>query len=102
MHNMKKVAFCIPTIKKPYQVTLDSLAASLPLLDAAGWDHMMVSAVGNPYISAARSIMLRKALDAKADVIVFIDHDVSWQPLDLLTLIETEGDVVCGTYRFKK
>ena len=46
--------------------------------------------------------MLRKALDAKADVIVFLDHDLSWEPKDLLKLIETEGDVVSGTYRFKK
>lgn len=30
--------------------------------------------------------MLRKALDAQADVIVFIDHDVSWAPGDLLKL----------------
>ena len=45
--------------------------------------------------------MLRAALDAKADVVVFIDYDVSWQPGDLLKLIETEGDVVAGTYRCK-
>jgi hypothetical protein len=41
-------------------------------------------------------------LDAKADVIVFIDHDLSWRPNDLLKLVETEGDVVAGTYRFKR
>lgn len=99
---MKKVAFCIPTVTKPYQQTLDSLAASVPLIQSAGWDDAMVSEVGCPYISAARATMLRKALDAKADVIVFIDHDLSWDAQDLLTLIETEGDVVCGTYRFKK
>ena len=46
--------------------------------------------------------MLRKALDAKADVIVFLDYDLSWDPQDLLKLIQTEGDVVAGTYRFKK
>jgi hypothetical protein len=97
-----KVIFCIPTLRKPYQVTLDALEASIPLIEAAGWDHGLVSEVGCPYISAARATMLRKALDAKADLIVFIDHDVSWQPEDLLTLIEAEGDVVCGTYRFKK
>jgi len=62
----------------------------------------MVNEIGCPYISAARATMLRKALDAKADVIVFIDHDVSWRPADLLKLIQTEGDVVAGTYRFKK
>lgn len=98
----KKVVLCIPTITKPYQVTLDSIAASVPLLEAAGWDHYMVSMIGCPYISAARANMLRKAMDAYADVIVFIDHDLSWDPGDLLKLIETEGDVVAGTYRFKR
>lgn len=87
---------------RPYQQTLDAIAASCDLLTAAGFDHYMVTEVGNPYVSAARAAMLRKALDAKADVIVFIDHDVSWKPADLLTLIQTEGDVVAGLYRFKK
>jgi len=96
-----KVAFCIPTLTKPYQVTLDSLEASVPLIQADGWTDVMVGEVGCPYISHARATMLRKALDAKADVIVFIDSDVSWQPKDMLTLINTEGDVVAGTYRFK-
>ena len=97
-----KVIFCLPTVTKPYQVCLDSLAASIPLIQAAGWQEGMVSEVGCPYISNARATMLRKALDAKADVIVFIDHDLSWKPQDLLTLIETEGDVIAGTYRFKR
>lgn len=97
-----KAVFCIPTVTRPYRVCLDSLAASIPLLDAAGWQHGMVTEVGNPYISGARAAMLRKALDAEADVIVFIDHDLSWKPVDMLRLIETKGDVVAGTYRFKK
>ncbi len=98
----KKVVFCTPTIKKPYQQFLDSLEASIPLLEEHGWDHSAVWRVGCPYISASRSLMLRQALDAKADVIVFIDHDLSWEPNDLLRLIETQGDVVAGTYRYKK
>jgi glycosyltransferase involved in cell wall biosynthesis len=97
-----KVIFCIPTLTKPYQACLDSLAASVPLIDAAGWDHGIVSEIGSPYISNARATMLRKALDAKADVIIFIDHDLSWKPQDLLTLIQTEGDCVVGTYRYKR
>lgn len=96
-----KVVFCVPTITRPYQVCLDSLAQSIPLITAAGWDDGMVSEIGCPYVSAARATMLRKALDAKADVIVFLDHDLSWEPQNLLTLIETPGDVVAGTYRFK-
>lgn len=97
-----KAVFCIPTLTRPYQATLDSLTASVPLLDKAGWDHGLVNEIGCPYISGARATMLRKALDAGADVVVFIDHDVSWQPADLLKLIETEGDVVAGLYRFKE
>ena len=98
----KKVVFCIPTVTKPYQVCLDSLAASIPLIHAAGWEDGMANSIGCPYISHARSTMLRKAQDALADVIVFLDHDMSWDPQDLLKLIETEGDVVAGTYRFKE
>ena len=96
-----KVVFCIPTYTKPFQVCLDSVKASIPLITAAGWDEAMVFEVGCPYISNARATMTRKALDAGADVIVYIDHDLSWAPGDLLKLIETPGQVVAGTYRFK-
>lgn len=97
-----KVIFCIPTITKPHQKTLDSLRLSVPIFDNEGIEHKLVSEVGCPYISNARATMLRKALDEKADIIVFIDHDVSWDPEDLLKLVKTEGDVVSGAYRFKK
>lgn len=96
-----RVIFCIPTITKPYQQCLDSLEASLPLIEAAGWDHGMANSIGSPYISHARATMLRKAQDARADAIVFIDHDLSWEPQDLLALLQAPGDVVAGTYRFK-
>jgi hypothetical protein len=98
----KKVIFCTPTLTRPHPAYFDAVKASVPLLDAAGWDHGITWMIGCAYISAARSIMLRRALDVKADVIVFIDHDMSWAPGDLLRLIETEGDVVAGTYRFKR
>lgn len=86
---------------RPFQPFLDAMEAAIPLLDAAGIDHQMVFEVGCPYISSARATMLRKALDAKADIIVFLDHDLSFDPQDLLELIQTEGDVVAGLYRFK-
>lgn len=98
----KKAVLCIPTITKPHQATLDSIEREIPKLEERGWDHSMVSIVGCPYISAARANMLRQALDAWADVVVFIDHDVSWAEGDLTRLIETPGDVVAGTYRFKR
>lgn len=96
-----KVIFATPTIRRPFAPYLEALEASVPLLDKAGIDHQIVFEVGCPYISGARATMTRKALDAGADIIVYIDHDVSWDPQDLLTLINTEGHVVAGTYRIK-
>lgn len=98
----RKVIFCIPTVSKPHAATLASLEREVPLLHAAGWEEGAVYMIGCPYISAARAAMLRKALDAKADVIVFIDHDVSWRKGDLLKLIETDAPVAAGVYRFKR
>lgn len=97
-----KVIICTPTRAKPSQPYLDSLAASIPSLEAAGWEHGTVFEVGSPYISHARSKALHKALAAGADAVVFIDDDVSWQPDAILRLLEADGDVVAGTYRFKK
>lgn len=97
-----KVALCTPTLTKPYPQYVDAMGASAAILDAAGIEHMTVFEVGCPYISNARATMLRKALDAGADVIVFIDHDLSWRPGDLAKLIETPDPVVAGLYRYKK
>lgn len=97
-----KVIFCNPVLGRPHDAFIASLEASVPLIEAAGWEHGLVSEIDNPYISAARATMLRKALDAQADVVVFQDHDLSWDAPDLVKLLETKGDVVAGTYRFKQ
>jgi len=96
-----KVVFCTPSLSGPTAPYIKALEDSIPLIKAAGWEEGYAQQIACPYISAARANMLRAALDAKADVIVFIDYDVSWRPEDLLKLIQTEGDVVAGTYRVK-
>jgi glycosyltransferase involved in cell wall biosynthesis len=60
-----------------------------------------VQEINNPYIGGARAKMLRKALDHDATVIVFLDYDLQWPAGELLKLIETDGDVIAGTYRCK-
>lgn len=99
---MKKVCFATPSLAGPTAPYMKALKDSVPLIKEAGWDAGVVQEVGCPYISNARATMLRKALDKQADVIVFIDYDLSWDAQDLLTLIETKGDVIAGTYRFKE
>ena len=94
------VVVATPSLTGPTDPYKQALAGSAGLLGDI--DIRFVQEVGNPYISAARATMLRKAMDGQADVVVFIDYDLSWEPSDLLTLINTPGDVVAGTYRFKK
>jgi len=98
-----KVVFCTLYLgSSPIPAFQCSLKETLPLIEQHGWEHTVAIEENNPYISAARSRVIRKALNNNPDVIVFLDYDVSWQPQDMLKLLETEGDVVAGTYRFKK
>lgn len=97
----RSVAFCTPTHTRPHSAYLAALEAAIPALDAAGIPHQAAFKRGSPYISHARAELLRAALDAQVDDIVFIDHDVSFEPADLIKLIQTPGDVVSGLYRFK-
>jgi hypothetical protein len=98
----KKIIFCVPTYQKMTPACIASIEAEVPLIEAAGYEHGIVIEKGNAYISAARATMLRAALNAKPDAIIFIDDDVSWSKGDLLKLIETPGEVVAGTYRTRE
>jgi len=96
-----KVVFCIPFLDRPTNPLLYSLKACLPLIEANGWEHQLTQYRGCPYISNARADMTRRALDAGADAIVYLDYDISFPPESMLKLLNTEGDVVGATYRFK-
>jgi len=96
------VIFCTPTIEYPFPAYQNAMERSVPELDAAGITHQLVCEVGSAYISWARSNMLHKAMKTDADAVVFLDHDLSWEPEDLIRLIRHPGDVVSGDYRFKK
>ena len=94
-----KVVICTPSRVIPSKPYLASLEASIPLIVAAGYDEGFTHESGNPYISGARASMLKRGLRAQGDIFLFLDDDLSWRPEDLLKLIQTEGEVVGGTYR---
>jgi hypothetical protein len=96
-----KLVIATPTVTRPHPAYLAALEASVPALDAAGYDHSAVNEIGSSYISYARANMLHKAMVAGADLVMFIDHDVSWKPDALIKVLQAEGDVTCGTYRYK-
>lgn len=95
------VVLCTPSLTGPTAPYTKAFIPAAQVLKEAGYDVGFSQEVGCPYISHARSTMLRKALDKKADIIVFIDYDLSFDADALLKLVQTEGDVVAGLYRFK-
>lgn len=97
-----KVVFATPSLSGPTLPYISALEQSIPVVKAAGWEEAYVQELGCPYISHARATLTRRALDAGADVVVYLDYDLSWDPGDLLKLLETPGDVVAGLYRYKK
>lgn len=96
-----KAVLCTPSLRGPTAAYMEALKRSVRPLRDAGYDVRAEQEIGCPYISEARAKLVRKALDAKADHIMFIDYDLSWEPEGLLELLATPGDVVAGTYRFK-
>jgi hypothetical protein len=77
------------------------MEACEPVIMAAGYEPRAALEIGSPYISYARARLLGRALADGADIVVFIDDDVSWRPEDIVRLIDTPDPVVAGLYRFK-
>lgn len=97
-----KVGFCTPSRRKPCAAYFESMEKSIPLIVAAGFDECYVFETGNPYISGSRASMVKRLLNAKCDIIVFIDDDMSWEPEALLKLVQSKDEVIGGTYRCKE
>lgn len=98
---MPKVCFAIPTIVKPYPEFVDCLEKSIPLVHEAGWEECSAWEIGHAYVSYARALLLRKFLSTDADFLVYLDHDLTWDPPELVKLLNAKGDIVAGTYRLK-
>ncbi len=98
-----RVIFCTPTTYPafPCKAYLKALDDTVVALDEAGIGVGFLYVAGSPYISWARSYMLKVALETDAEAVMFIDHDMSWTPEDMLRVVRHPGDVVAADYRFK-
>ena len=52
-------------------------------------------------VQRARNDLLRLAVEGGYDDIVWIDADLEWNPMWVMALLESEKDVIGGTYRKK-
>ena len=79
-----------------------SLACAAHRLAEEGIVAEICFCLGCCHVDDARNAIVHKFLSTDCKFLVFIDADVSFEPETLLKLIRTEGDLVGGTYPFKK
>lgn len=79
-----------------------SLDATMRLLEDRGHQAILGICAGCCYIQAGRNRLVRDFMQTDADVLFFVDDDVSWNPLDALRMIESGDAVVAGIYPQKK
>jgi hypothetical protein len=78
-----------------------SLAASVSLFQSHGIDLQAIVLTNHSVIQMARNRVFREFLKTDSEMLVWIDSDIQWNPLDLLKLCLHDEDVVGGTYRKK-
>ena len=78
-----------------------SLAASVSLFQRYGLELHAIVLNGHSVIQMARNRVLREFLKTDSEMLVWIDSDISWDPMDLLKLCLHDEEVVGATYRKK-
>lgn len=77
----------------------DAIFAELTRPSDIAWSHRVV--YDDALISRSRSVNLSRAVRAESDVVVFVDHDIVWQPGDIAALVEKahkERAIIGGLY----
>lgn len=82
--------------------TMRSLFTDLLTLQARGDVWSLHDECGNALIADARALIVAQFLDSKADTLVFVDSDVSWEAGALLKLLDAPVDMVAGIYPQRK
>jgi hypothetical protein len=82
--------------------TVRSLLNEQIVAVGAGCEFKAVFLPGCSLITHARNQIASDFLASKADRLVFIDADVSWEPGDLVRLAHHPVDFVAGAYRLKQ
>ena len=98
---MRKIVIATPCYGGVTAHYANSLAASVNVFLSHGITLFPMLLSHQSVIQMARNRLLAEAVKLDVDDIVWIDSDISWEPMDLLKLCLHEEDVVGATYRKK-
>ncbi len=80
---------------------IDSMLATAEACNAKGYQHQLEIMEGCCYVQAARNELVRRFLDSGADVLFFLDDDISWPAAAVIDLLEMPDEMVAGVYPMK-
>lgn len=97
-----RILFATPSYRGiTYSPFLDSLEQTIALCAEHGHHAEFHLLTGCCYVQTARNQIVKHFLDSDADVLFFLDDDISWPATAALKVIETPGEVVAGIYPLK-
>lgn len=94
-----RVSVCTPTRVLIYHEAPFCAMRACNLLDKEGYEHSYMRVPGGALLEHVRSIMAHDSMEWGADVLLWIDDDVTFDPYEAVKLvqgaIETESLVAC-------
>lgn len=97
-----KVFIAVPSYGPVEGTFAYSLAVASQELERRGIIAEICFVLGCCHVDDARNALAHKFIDTDCGHLVFIDADISFEFDQLLKLIQTPGDLVGGTYPFKR
>jgi hypothetical protein len=81
---------------------LDSLIKTLALFRQFKFDVDVIFCKNDSLVSRARNNLIAKAMsDPKTTHMIFIDNDITWNPIDIMKLAISEKPIIGGAYPLK-
>lgn len=79
-----------------------SLDKSAELMKENGIDLVNLDVLlGCCYLPIARNKLAKRFMDSDAEVFMFLDSDLSWNPYHMIEFLQQDYDIVAGIYRHK-
>ncbi len=98
----QKVCIATTAYDNPDAAYTFAMARTREAMSHAGIKTAYFLLSGNCHVDDARNLIVKEFLESDCTDLVFIDADVSWQPVNLVQLCSHDVDMVGGVYPFRR
>jgi hypothetical protein len=87
--------------RQPTRLYHQAFVETMLNLEKAGIKYKMQNLGGCSDLSYARNVLAAMFMDSGCTDMIWIDDDMAWESSDILRLLASEQDMICGGYRKK-